>query len=356
MSLPRRAAAQRLSLTSIAMVAACQTVAPHAQSSTTAGTAAGSGASTASPAIVVPFGRVRATLPDSTFWPEGMDYDARTGRYYVTSVRHRTIAEYSPDGSTRELWPRGRAELGALLGVRVDPVRGVLWATMSGIPQMAGYLPADSALAALLRIRIADGAVERRWDLPAVRGGHTLGDLAIGPAGDVYVTDSSQPVLYRLRPGADTLEHFTDPLFKSLQGLAPSPDGRALYLADYSRGLLRVELATNAVTVVGDSAGRSYRECDGIALHAGALVAVRNGVSPAQIVRVALDPTGMHIAGGEVVDSDPAVADEPTIGAIVGDDFVYVANSQWEKHDRAGAPLPNALLRRPVLLAVRLRR
>src|SRR5205085_2193382 len=35
--------------------------------------------------------RVVATLPDSTFWPEGMDYDPRRGAYYVASVRHGTI-------------------------------------------------------------------------------------------------------------------------------------------------------------------------------------------------------------------------------------------------------------------------
>jgi sugar lactone lactonase YvrE len=313
----------------------------------------GTSQSTPTPASL---GRVRATLPDSTFWPEGMDYDPRTGRYYVASVRHRTVAEVSPSGATRELWPRGRPDLGALLGVRVDPVRGILWATTSGIPQQAAYTAGDSGVAALLRIRIADGAIERRWDLPVVPKGHTLGDLAVGPSGDVYVTDSNEPVVYRLRPGADTLEHFTNPLFKSLQGLAPTPDGRVLYLADYSRGLLRVDLASNAVTLVADSTGRSPRGCDGIAFTDGSIVAVQNGASPARVIRIDLDATGTRVAGAALLDSDPAVADEPTIGAVVGQDFVYVANSQWEKHDRAGALVPGAVLRRPLLVATPIRR
>jgi sugar lactone lactonase YvrE len=188
--------------------------------------------------------RIRATLPDSTFWPEGMDYDARTGRYYVASVRHGTIAEVTSGGSAREIIARHSLGIGSMLGVRVDPAGGVLWATTSGRPQLAGYQPADSAIAALLRVRISDGTVEQRWDLAPSPRGHTLGDLAVGPAGDVYVTDSNEPVLYRLRPGASALEPMTDSLFKSLQGLAPSADGRWLYLADYSRGLLRVDLAT----------------------------------------------------------------------------------------------------------------
>src|SRR5690242_2181904 len=52
--------------------------------------------------------RVVATLPDSTFWPEGVDYDARTKRYYVASIAHRTIAEVHSDGTTRELFARDR--------------------------------------------------------------------------------------------------------------------------------------------------------------------------------------------------------------------------------------------------------
>ena len=300
--------------------------------------------------------RVRATLPDSTFWPEGMDYDMRTGRYYVASVRHGTIAEVSSGGSAREILPRHSPGIGSILGVRVDPEGGVLWATTSGRPQLAGYQPADSAIAAVLRIRISDGKVERRWDLAPSPRGHTLGDLAVGPAGDVYVTDSNEPVLYRLRRGATTLEPLTDTLFKSLQGLAPSPDGRWLYLADYSRGLLRVDLATKVVTLVADSTGRSPRGCDGIAWYRGDIIAVQNGASPARVIRIVLDASGVRVLGASVVDSDPVVADEPTIGAIVGDDFVYVANSQWEKYDRAGALLPAAVLRRPVLLATPLKR
>lgn len=192
--------------------------------------------------------RVRATLADSTFWPEGVDVDPRTHRYYVASIRHRTIAEIRPDGTSRELITRDRPDLGAIFGVRFDAARGVLWATTSGVPQTQGYVPADSVIAALLKIRIVDGTIEKRWDLPVHTGGHVLGDLAIGPAGDVYVTDSNEPVLYRLRPGADTLEAIRNPLFHNLQGMAPTPDGKLVYLSDYSHGLLRVDLKTRAVT------------------------------------------------------------------------------------------------------------
>lgn len=298
--------------------------------------------------------RVRHTLSDSTLWPEGVDHDARTGNFYVASVRQRTIVEVAADGRERELWPRDQSGVGAAFGVRVDPRRNILWATMSGLRQMSGFAPSDSAIAALLEIRIRDGAILRRWDLSPGRK-HTLGDLAVGPQGDVFVTDSDDPVLYRLRPGGDTLEALRNPLFRSLQGIAPSPDANVIYVADYSHGLLRVDLRSSRVTRVDEAANITTLGCDGIVWHENAIVAVQNGVSPARVMRFGLDAAGTRVVGADVLDRNWVIADEPTIGTIVGNDFVYVANSQWEKYSAEGNRVPGSKLTRPVLLAVPLR-
>jgi len=295
-------------------------------------------------------------LADSTLWPEGIDRDSRTGDFYVASVRHRTIVRVAKDGTEHELWPRDDPRFGAMLGVRVDPRRPVVWATTSGIPQMEGWLPADSAIAALLRIDARTGRILRRWDLPLAPRGHVLGDLAVGPRGDVYLTDSYEPVLYRLRRGADTLERITHPLFRSLQGMAPTPDDRFVYVADYSRGLLRVRLADGDVRRLGAAAGIDTRGCDGIVLHRGALVAVQNGATPARVARFLLNAAGDSVVAAQTIDRNPARAPEPTIGTMMGDQFVYVANSQWEEYDDAGRLKPGARLTRPRLVAVPLPR
>jgi sugar lactone lactonase YvrE len=300
-------------------------------------------------------GSVRATIPDSTFWAEGVDHDARTGAFYVASINHRTVAELRPDGSVRELIPRGSRGVGGIFGVRVDPKGGVLWATTSGIPQIDGFSPGDTAIAALLRIRIRDGFIEKRWNLPVIPGGHVLGDLAIGPKGDVFMTDSNEPVLYRLVPGTDSLVAIRNSLFRSLQGIAPTPDGRALYVADYSHGILRVDLVSGTVIRVADAPGSVSLGCDGISWHRGAIVAVQNGVMPARVMRFVLSADGARFTSAEVLDRNP-IADEPTIGTIVGNEFVYVANSQWEKRDDAGVPKSGAALRKPALIGVPLSR
>src|ERR1041385_3889591 len=92
----------------------------------------------------------------------------------------------------------------------------------------------------------------------------------------------------------------------------------------------------------------------GIACDRGAIVAVQNGVAPARIMRFVLDGSGTRIVRALVLDRNLPTADEPTIGAVVGKDFVYVANSQWEKYTDDGRRNGTALLA-PVLLAVPLR-
>ena len=67
------------------------------------------------------------------------------------------------------------------------------------------------------------------------------------------------------------------------------------------------------------------------------------------LVRYFLDASGTRIARQGTIDRNPAVADEPTTGVIVGRTYLYIANSQWDKHDDngarvAGTPLPPALL------------
>jgi sugar lactone lactonase YvrE len=296
--------------------------------------------------------RVVLTLPDSTFWPEGVDFDAHTRRYYVASVAHRTIVEARADGSTRELIARDRRDLSAVLGVRVDATHGVMWATTSAVRASPGFATGDSIGAELLRIRLSDGTIERRWAIAPRTEGHMLGDLAVGPRGDVFFTDSNDPVLYRLRPGSDTIESIRSPLFRSLQGIAPLPDGRAIIVADYSHGLLRIDVERRKVIRLDDAPHTTSIGCDGIAWDRGAVVAVQNGVAPARVMRFVLDANVTRILRADLLDRSTGLADEPTIGTIVGHDFVYVANSQWEKYDDTGRRVLSRRLAAPVLLAV----
>lgn len=301
-----------------------------------------------------PRGTPFATFADSTIFPEGLDVDAGTGTVYLASIRHGAIIERRADGRERSLPIGYTGRIGAVLAVRVDVTRGVLWATTSGIPQADGYAAADSALASLLEVRIRDGHVLRTVSVPVAAGGRVLGDVALMPNGDVLFSDSQHGELFRLRRGADTVETIRHPLFRSLQGIAPTLDGTGAYVADYSHGVLHVNLATSVVTRVAESNGSSSLGLDGIALHRGRIIGVQNGMAPMRIVALTLDASGKRIVRTATLDRQPRIADEPTIGVVSGDDYYYVANSQWEKYDARGARAPGTVLTRPVVLRLSL--
>ncbi len=296
-------------------------------------------------------GRVFATLDDSTVFAEGLDADPRTNALYVASIRHRTIYEIGADGRVRDLRVSRSAGVGAVLGVRVSPDGRSLYATTVGLPMMLGYTAADSSLVAIIKIRRADGAVVARWDIAMDGARHLLGDLTIASDGTVYASDSYAPVLYRLRVGATALESIRHPLFRSLQGMAMVPGGAHLIVADYSHGLLRVDLTTSAVTRIVDAPGATSLGIDGIVWHHDGVIAVQNGMEPARVAKFVLDRTQSRIVRVDELDRQPHLADEPTIGTLWRGGFAYVANSQWEKYDDARRR-PGTVLRPTLILCI----
>ncbi|MEO8564242.1 MAG: hypothetical protein ABI601_19335, partial [bacterium] len=123
-------------------------------------------------------------------------------------------------------------------------------------------------------------------------------------------------------------------------------------VADYSHGIMRVDVRSGDVTRVADAPQSTSLGCDGIVWDRDGIIAIQNGVTPVRVTRFTLDADGTRFVRADVLDRNFPVADEPTIGEIVGGDFVYVANSQWDKHNDDGTVVPGARLTRPMLLAV----
>lgn len=290
-------------------------------------------------------GRERIVSADTTFWPEGIDADPRDGTLFVTSLRHRNVLVVEPSGRTR--WLLDRAERpAAVMGVAVDPARGVLWLATTGHHAMDGYSPADTAVSELLRVR--DGVIERRWRLGDGRA--IPGELAVAPDGEVVVSDATAGRLHRLMPGADTLEILRHPLLRSAQGIAFSADGARAWIADWSHGLLRWDRRTGAISAVSVAGSATLVGIDGLRRVDDRLIGVQNGVAPARVIAISLSADGERATGVEVLDRPDHYPGEPTIGAMTDGGFVYVASSHWpfwgdDQRRVSAAPLPAVRLR-----------
>ena len=301
----------------------------------------------------LPRSSILAALPDTMLHPEGVAWDGARERWLVSSIRQRRVVAVERGGAVRPFLVAGQDGLDAVFGLAVDSGRGLLWVASSAVPQQEGYAAADSGRAALFAFDLGTGQLRGRVGLPPVAGGHLLGDLTIAPDGSVFASDSRSPAVYRARGLSGTAEVLVerDPLFRSLQGLALSGDGRSLYLADWSHGLLRVDLSTRRVVPVPLTVTGTTLGIDGLLrLDARRLVGIQNGIAPPRVVLLTLDQTGERVVGVEPLDRHLPLATEPTLGVLAGGALVYVANSPWASYGDDGQPLAGAAWPRPTLL------
>lgn len=287
---------------------------------------------------------------DSTFFAEGLGADPRDGTLYVTSIRHRNVYRVSREGTLTAVLAPTVTDVGAVMGVRVDAARGLLWLTTAGLVHMQGHQPADSAMSALLAVRISDGTIVRRWRLGDGTG--IPGEIALSSRGEVLVSDGSRAVLYRLRSPDGALETVRPTGLRSPQGIAVNAAGTVAWVADYSRGIFRWDLATDSLVRVTNADGRSIPGVDGLSmLDDGRLIGVHNGAARARVLAITLDAAGTGLVGFETLDHPMRYEGEPTVGAVVGDRFVFVSSSAWRVWTDAGArrepreALPQVVLR-----------
>jgi hypothetical protein len=294
------------------------------------------------------------TLPERDLLVEGVAYDTREGAFYVSAVHRRKIVRMTPDGRFSDFAALDGPE-GTPLGLRVDPVRRALWVATAAMPQMRGFSPADSGVSAVVRYDLDTGTRTGRYPVPADGRAHVLGDLILSRTGEVYVSDSRAPVIYRLRPGGEALEPLVEsPLLASAQGLALTPDGRTLFVADYARGILRVDPASGTIAVVPAAETVAPLGIDGLYWVNGALVGIQNGVTPHRVVRLRLAGPAGPITSAEVLERAHPAHEEPTLGVVVGRDLYYVANSQYERFGQDGTVAQPDSLKAPVVLRLRL--
>jgi sugar lactone lactonase YvrE len=260
-------------------------------------------------------------LAERDLLPEDIAYDAKTRRFFVSSVRQaKVITADGKDFATSD-WP--------VLALRVDSRRRILWAAAGWLPQCARCEASDKDKTALLAFDLDSGALKQRIESP-VQG--LLGDMTISRAGEIYVSEGINGAVFRLRPGAEKLDRLDVPgEFPSPQTPALSADEKTLYVPDYVRGIAAITLSTGTVTWLQPADDIALNGIDGLYVYRDSFIAVQNGTTPARIVRFSLD---LHKQ--EVLEANTLGLGEPTHGTVVGDTFYFIANSGWDEYDDQG--------------------
>lgn len=253
---------------------------------------------------------------------EGVAYDPISGRIFVSLVGGRSILVGTPEAGFRVLAGPDVMEAG-VFGLAWDARRRTLWAAAASGDQSPGSEGAQAS--ALLRVDPDSGRVEALYGGPP---GGQLGDVALGPDGSVYVSDSFGGQILRLKPGAERLERMTQsPEMGSAQGMAVR--GGALVVADYPTGLWRIDLATGAAEPIAGPPGVSLIGIDGLADSGRALYATQNGLNPHRILQLTLSADARRVKRAEVLLSGRPDAPDLALAALAGDELVFSARSGW---------------------------
>jgi tetratricopeptide (TPR) repeat protein len=286
---------------------------------------------------------VMAELPGRTGIIEGIAFRPRTGDLFLGDAHHRCIWRRDRDGQVARFTAEDDELLG-IFGIAIDEQRNSLWATMSAVPEMSGYVPEMKGHAALAEFNLATSELRRVIPIPIDGRDHGLNDLCIGPEGTVYATDSKAPVLWLLAPESEEFQKAAEsPLFGSLQGVAI--EQRTLIVADYANGLFTIDIATGNITALAPPKNATLVGIDGIAIVRGGMVAVQNGVQPERVIQIALTPALDAISAVTVLAAAQPELNDLTLVTVANERPTLVAGAGWAGLDgvRIRQPTPHTV-------------
>lgn len=281
---------------------------------------------------------------DRRLIPEGIAHDPESHSYFVGSIAAAKIVRIDAQGTASDFSSPG--ELKQVLGLAIDPARRQLHAvstSLLGTP--------DSTSNQVVTYDLATGTRVRTIAVPAAA---QLNDVAVGPGGDLYVTDTRAGGVFRIgAQGGPVDTVVAPPSIPGVNGIALAADGKAFYLA-HSTGIARLELASGELLPrIEIPAGETVGAIDGLYVDGNALIGIQNVTNPGRVIRLPLRADGKGAVRVETLLSHhhPAI-DEPTTGAIVGRSFALLATTQVARFTPEGTITSPETLKRPVVLLV----
>jgi len=176
-------------------------------------------------------------------YPEGVAFDNRNNIAYVSSVKTGTIGSVDEKGKYVEVFADNN--LKSSFGMKVDEKQNRLWVCV-GDPNYSNYKDESTfkKMARVVGIDLASHKKVADIDLSKmVEGKHFLNDLTMDDKGNLYVTDSYSPVIYKIDKAGKAMVWAQSDLFKSqsvgLNGIAYHPGG-LIFVAHHSDGCLFV--------------------------------------------------------------------------------------------------------------------
>jgi DNA-binding beta-propeller fold protein YncE len=234
----------------------------------------------------------------------------------MSSLNRRKIVQFASDGKVTDFVPAETHNLLPVLGIRMDPNDGTVWANSFS----------ERGKTELLHFGATGKLLGR--NAPKDDGKHGFNDLVVRKNGEVIVTDSLSGKVYRFDRKTETFSALE--LKRELSypnGIALADDDQQLFIAD-DLGVVRVDLGSGTNADVHPGTRNTLAGIDGLYWHKGSLVAIQNGIGSPRISAFRLTKDGLRVTQTTVLENRSALTILPTTGAIHGNDFYFIVNSQ----------------------------
>ncbi len=257
-------------------------------------------------------------VKDKEIGTEGIAYDPVEKQFYMGSSQG--IVKVDLNGNTRKFTREaGIDKLGWVNGIHIDSDRRILWACSN-----------DENRSEVIKFNLTTGRSLKKYILPSDGKRHMFNDLVIHPNGDIYITDTLGGTIFVIRRETDTLAPFSkSPKFSGLNGITLSDDGRQIF-ASSNVGIFKIEIQTKRVFLLTHEKNFHSYGIDGLYLFDNQLYAIQNELLT-QVSRFTLNRKGTHLKTCEIFEKNTHNLRAPTTGAIAGDYFYFIANSNWRK-------------------------
>jgi sugar lactone lactonase YvrE len=188
----------------------------------------------------------RITFAAPKLYPEGIAFDNKNQIAYVGSVRTGTIGKVDKNGVYKEVY--ANKGLKSTYGMKVDEKRNWLW-VCSGDANYSKYKDPSTfkKMARVIAIDLSNNQKVRDIDLSQLmEGNHFLNDLTLDDKGNLYVTDSFSPAIYKIDSKGTPTLFATNELFKAksigLNGIVYHPKGYLLVAHNTDGVILKVDV------------------------------------------------------------------------------------------------------------------
>lgn len=276
------------------------------------------------------------TIKEKGLVTESVAYDEKTKNFYLASIAQRKILKVNERGETTVFADKSIG-LWSVGGIKIDQKNRILWAASTSHKQMPDLQTGEDGMTGIFKFDLKTGKLIKKYVVSNQPKSHWLGDLAIAPNGDVYATDSISPTIYVIPKGKEEIEVFTEnSAFGSPQGLDFTPDGKFMFMADYGKGIFKINLMNKEVTKIIAAENTTMLGIDGLYFYKNYLIATQNGVNPQRVIKLHLSKDSERIEKFEILEANNPSFDEITLGTIIGNQFYFIANSQWNALGDAG--------------------